>query len=185
MNTKSFYTMAALATLLGCASAFAQAPDSSNAMPAPSQIVYLPQLPSAADLAKAAPSQGVTIAQIIQTSDQLTVVYKLANGQTSAVAYRLLSAADAPSSQCPARCCPSTPAPAVAPPAAAVVYTTPAYLYHSPDYYYPYFGPVSVNLGFGWGWHGGGGWGGAAAAVFAAEHLVVSQCGRSESLRPN
>ena len=159
MNTKSFYTMAALATLLGCASAFAQAPDSSNAMPAPSQIVYLPQLPSAADLAKAAPSQGVTIAQIIQTSDQLTVVYKLANGQTSAVAYRLLSAADATAVVPGSVPVPSTPAPAVAPPAAAVVYTTPAYSYYSPYYYYPYFGPVSVNLGFGWGWHGGGGWG--------------------------
>jgi hypothetical protein len=166
MNTKRFFAVTALATLLGCGNAFAQATDSSNPMPAPNQIVYLPQLPSASDLAKAAPSQGVTIAQITQTSDQLTVVYKMANGQTNAVQYRLLSAADA-SAPVPASAVgvpvPSTPAPAVAvavaAPATATVYTAPAYpYYYNPYYYGPWYGPVAVSLGFGWGWHGGG-WG--------------------------
>jgi hypothetical protein len=167
MNTKSLTSAVALAALLGCSSAFAQATDSSSPMPAPNQIVYLPQLPAAADLAKAAPSQGVTIAQITQTSDQLTVVYKLTNGQTNAVQYRLLSAMDA-SAPVPASAVgvpvPSTPGPAVAiaAPSTAVVYTSPApaYPYYNDPYYYgPWYGPIGVSLGFGWGWHGGGGWG--------------------------
>lgn len=155
MNTKSIIAAVALATLVGGAGAFAQAPDTQNTTPAPNQVVYLPQLPGAADLVKAAPGQGVSIAQITQTSDQVTVVYKLANGQTNTVAYRLISAVE-----------PSNGAPAPAP-ATAVVYAQPAPVYpgyYAPDYYWPWYGPVRLDLGFGWGWRGGGwrggGWGG-------------------------
>jgi len=162
MNTKSIAAAVALATLLGAASAPAQTSDASNSTPTPNQIVYLPQLPGAAELAKSAPGQGVTIAQITQTSDQVTIVYKLANGQTSTVAYRLLSSVESTAAS------PSYPAAPVGPPsqppaapapAAAVVYTQASPVYYAPGYYWPWYGPVAVNLGFGWGWHGGGGWG--------------------------
>src|ERR1039458_4011873 len=166
MNTKVLAAVVALAALLGAASAFAQAANPENQAPAPNQVVYLPQLPGAADLARSAPGQGVTIAQITQTSDQVTVVYKLANGQTSTVAYRLLSAVES-SDSAPPYPAPSvalsTPAPAaVAPatavvyaqPAPAVVYGQPAPVYYAPDYYWPWYGPIAVNLGFGWGWRG-------------------------------
>lgn len=157
MNTKSIIAAVVLATGVGGATAFAQAPDSQNPAPAPSQIIYLPQLPAASQLARSAPAQGATVAQITQTSDQITVVYKLANGQTSAVEYKLLSAME-PAAQAPAG------APAAAVPATAVVYTqnVPVYpAYYGPDYgYWPWYGPVGINLGFGWGWRGGwgGGW---------------------------
>ncbi len=156
MNTKSIIAAVVLATGVGGASAFAQAPDPQNSTPAPNQIIYLPQLPAASELAKSAPAQGATVAQITQTSDQITVVYKLANGQTSAVEYKLLSAVE-PSAQAPSG------APAAPAPGPAVVYaqSVPVYpAYYGPDYYYwPWYGPVRVDLGFGWGWRGGG-WGG-------------------------
>lgn len=158
---------AALAALLGVASASAQTADQAIVTPAPNQVVYLPQLPGAGALAKAAPAQGMTIAQITQSSDQVTVVYQMANGQTNTVAYRLLSAVEG-SAAAPSN--PAAPvAPAYPPPAPAVVYTQPApAYYYSPGYYaWPWYGPVAVNLGFGWGWRGGwggggwrGGWGG-------------------------
>jgi hypothetical protein len=158
MNTKSIIAAVVLATGVGGAGAFAQPSDSQNPAPPPSQIIYLPQLPAASELAKSAPAQGVTVAQITQTSDQITVVYKLANGQTNAVEYKLLSAVE-PSTQLPAG------APAGPAPTTAVVYaqTVPVYpAYYGPDYgYWPWYGPVRVDLGFGWGWGSGwrgGGW---------------------------
>jgi len=163
-NTKCFAAAVALAATLIGSSAFAQSSDRVNTTPTPNQVVYLPQLPGPGELAKAAPAQGVTIAQITQSSDQVTVVYKLANGQTNTVAYRLLSAADSPAMppyQASSAAVPSQPAPVGAPPTSTVIYTQAAPVYYAPDpYYWPWYGPpVAVGIDWGWGWHGGG-WGG-------------------------
>lgn len=122
----------------------------STQAPAPNQIIYLPQLPTAAALANAAVAQGVTVEQINQTNTQITVVYKYSNGQTNTICYQLLSAMQ------------TAPAPATAPTVAVpatttVVYARPAY-YYDPFYdpWWPWFAPVSVSLGFGF--HGGGGY---------------------------
>jgi hypothetical protein len=119
-----------------------------NPTPTPSQIIYLPQLPSATALANAAASQGIGVEQINQTSTQITVVYKYSNGQTNAICYQLLSAAAA------------APVPAGAttvpvPAQATVIYERPAPVYYYDPFYYPwpYFAPFSVSLGFGF--HGG------------------------------
>jgi hypothetical protein len=102
-------------------------------------------------LANAAAAQGVAVAQINQTSSQITVVYKYSNGQTNTICYQLLSAAAA------------APMPAGAPTVAVPASTTVIYERASPAYYYdpfyypwPWFSPVSVSLGFGF--HGGGGY---------------------------
>jgi hypothetical protein len=151
-----------LATALFSTAAFAQntvASASIAATPTPNEVVYVPQLPSAAELTKAAAAQGVTVEQINQTSSQITVVYKYSNGQVNTVAYQPLSAADASAVPMPTTAAPGTVAAA---PATTVVYqTAPGYYY---DYPYPYYG-----YGYGWGWyppvaigvgigfHGGGG----------------------------
>jgi hypothetical protein len=159
-----------LATALFGTAAFAQntvsvsAPTSS---PTPNEVVYVPTLPSVADLTKAATAQGITVEQINQTSSQITAVYKYANGQVSTVAYQPLSAAEASAIPMP-----TTPAPAVGTvaPATTVVYQTagPGYYY---DYPYPYgyygygwYPPVSIGLGFGF--HGGGGFRGGFGGRF-------------------
>ena len=131
--------------------------------PAPNQIIYIPQLPSAGALANAAAAQGVAVAQINQTSSQITVVYKYSNGQTNTICYQLLSAAVA----APAIAGPTT---AAVPAQTTVIYGTPAPAYYYDPYYYPWpwFAPVAVSLGFGFhggyygGYYGGyhGGWGG-------------------------
>jgi len=128
-----------------------------NPAPTPNQIVYLPQLPSATALANAAVAQGVSVEQINQTSNQITVVYKYSNGQTNTICYQLLSAAVA----APAIAGPTTVA---VPAQTTVIYGTPAPGYYYDPYYYgypwPWFAPVAVSLGFGfhgggWGYHGG------------------------------
>ena len=96
MKTNKFAIAAIVAAALGTA-ALAQAPAAPAATPgvaAPNEIVYVPQLPSAAELTKAAAAQGVTITQIDQTSTQITVTYKYTNGYVNTVSYQPLSAAD-------------------------------------------------------------------------------------------
>ena len=127
--------------------------------PAPNEVVYVPQLPSAAELSKAAAAQNVTIAQIDQTNSQVTVTYKYSNGAVNTVSYQPLANAENGT----AVPMPSSPAPA-ATAGTTVVYTTttapaPAYYYDYPYYgygYYPWgwYPPVSIGLGFGF--HGGG-----------------------------
>jgi hypothetical protein len=121
-------------------------------MPTPNQIIYIPQLPNPGELANAAAAQGISVEQINQTSTQITVVYKYANGQTNTICYQLLSAAGA----APAVASATTVVPATT----TVVYAAPAptYYYNDPyRYSWPWFAPVSIGLGFdlGRGFHGG------------------------------
>ena len=120
----------------------------------PNQIVYAPRLPSATDLTTAAAAQGLTVDKIEQTSNQITAVYRYANGQTNVVAYLVLPPAGATARVVAT---PATPPP-------TVVYDTapqtvyyddygPAYYPYYPYYWYP---PVSVRLGLGFGYRYGG-----------------------------
>jgi hypothetical protein len=126
--------------------------------PAPSQVVYVPQLPTAQELTNAASAQGVEVIAIADDRSQVTVTYKLKNGQTNTVGYQLLPAAQAGANQTVVL--PTTPAPAVVYQTAAaprvVYYTRPSYY---PDYvYYPsryWYSPVSLSLGIGLGYYGG------------------------------
>lgn len=128
--------------------------------PAPNQIIYIPQLPNPAELANAAAAQGVSVQQINQTSNQITVVYKYANGQTNIICYQLLSAVGTAPAVAPAGAQVTTVAPST-----TVVYASPApaYYYYDPyGYYWPWYGPVSIGLGFnfGYGHYYGGHFGG-------------------------
>jgi hypothetical protein len=151
----AFLTSAAVAqtTIQTLAPATTASPASPT--PAPNQTIYVPRLPSPAELTNVASAQGFTVDRIDQTNAQITVVYRYANGQTNTVAYQLLPAAGT------APAMPSTPAPVVTVPATTtVVYTAPAptYYYYDP-YYYPWrywYPPVSLSFGFGY-YHGGGG----------------------------
>ena len=159
MKTKSCIIAAVLAAAFTTG---ARAQDPATAAAAPNEIIYVQQLPSPSELTGGATAGGVTIAKIDQTSDQITVVYKYANGQTNTVAYRPMSAAGsaAATAAVPA----TTPAPAVSSAAPTVVYTAPApvYYYYPSSYYYPdyypwiWYPPVSLHVGFGFhDFHGG------------------------------
>jgi hypothetical protein len=130
-----------LATALFSTAAFAQnTVASATATPTPNEVVYVPQLPSVADLTKAAAAQGVTVEQINQTSGQITVVYKYSNGQVNTVAYQPLSAAEAS----------AVPMPATSAPGAVAVAPTTTVVYEGSPYYYGYPYPY---YGYGWGWY--------------------------------
>jgi hypothetical protein len=150
-TNKCIATAILSAALLGTA-AFAQS--SPSAAPAPNEVVYVPTLPSVADLTKAAAAQNVTVQQINQTSGQITVVYKYANGQVTTVAYQPLSAAENSALTAPAVA--AADVPATAAPATVVYTTAPAYYYAPYPYYYGWgwYPPVSIGLGFGF--RGGG-----------------------------
>jgi hypothetical protein len=177
MKTNPILHAVVLATTLLVTGAAAQTPSPTppadatplvGPMPTPNQIIYIPQLPNPAELANAAVAQGISVEQINQTSAQITVVYKYANGQTNTICYQLLSAAGA----APAMAAPAvaTPVTTVVPSATTVIYTTPApsYYYYDPyRYSWPWFAPISIGLGFdiGHGFRGGyggfrGGYGG-------------------------
>jgi hypothetical protein len=123
-------------------------------MPTPNQIIYIPQLPNPGELANAAVAQGISVEQINQTSTQITVVYKYANGQINTICYQLLSTAGAAPAVAPT-------AMTVVPATTTVVYATPAptYYYYDPyRYSWPWFAPISIGLGFDLGhgfYHGG------------------------------
>lgn len=127
----------------------------SQSAPAPSQVIYSPRLPSAAELTNVASAQGLAVEQITQTSSQVTAVYKNAAGQLSTVAYQLLPTATAPATTVVT---PSAPPTVVYQTAPRVVY----YRSYDPYYYDPfwprYYPPVSLSFGFGysrgWGGHG-------------------------------
>jgi hypothetical protein len=173
MKTNSILTAIVLTTTLATTAAIAQPtspaiPEAApavvvNPTPTPNQVIYLPQLPNPTALANAAAAQGVSVEQINQMSNQITVVYKYSNGQTNTICYQLLSAAVA----APAIAGPTT---AAVPAQTTVIYGTPAPAYYYDPYYYPWpwFAPVAVSLGFGFhggyygGYYGGyhGGWGG-------------------------
>jgi len=181
MNTNSIIATAALTTALFATGTFAQTTETAAApaanqtpapaaaispaspMPAPNSIIYIPRLPTPAELSGAATAQGLTIAKMEQTSDRITVVYQYANGQMNTVSYQLLGSAGV----APTPVASATPTPtAVVPATSTVVYTAPAY-YGDPYYYgygwgWPWYAPVTVGLGFGFhtGHFYGGHWGG-------------------------
>jgi hypothetical protein len=133
-----------------------------QAATAPNEVIYLPTLPTAADLIHAAAaSRGVAIQKIDQTSSQITVVYKFDNGQINTISYQLIAAGD--SGAVPVASASGVPAPAT--PAPTVVYQTyPGPYYYAaaapyPGYYWPdyWLAPLAVGLdiGFRGGYHGG------------------------------
>jgi hypothetical protein len=157
MKTNLFITTVVLTTVLLAAGAVAQTADQTappttvspaGPMPAPDQIIYIPRLPNPTELANAAAAQGLTIEMMAQTSAQITVVYKHADGQTSTVAYQLLPAAGAPAAS-PATTTVVPTAPAT------VVYATPAPAYYYDPFYWPgpWFAPVAFDIGIGYGYH--------------------------------
>jgi hypothetical protein len=128
------------------------------AAPAPSQTIFSSRLPTPLELTNAAASQGLGIDRIEQTSSQVIVVYKYADGQTKAVAYQLLPGASGTAVTAAAPTVEVVAAPA---PAAIYYEAAPRVIYYDPVYYpYAYgrgwYPPVSLNLGLGFGFRGGG-----------------------------
>ena len=122
------------------------------------QIVYTPQLPSAAEITSAATAQGLTVERIVQTQNQVVAFYRNASGQTSNVAYQSLLPAG--TAAAPA----ATPHVVVTSPPPTVVYqpAPPRVVYYDyPSYYYsrPWYPPVSFSFGLGYhrGYHHHGG----------------------------
>ena len=122
MKTHKFTAAALLAAAALGTAAFAQSPAVSaapaapaappvSAAPAVNETVYVPQLPSAEELTKAATAQGVTVTRISQSASQVTITYQYPNGQINTVAYQPLSNADASLTTAPAGVpMPSSPA---------------------------------------------------------------------------
>jgi hypothetical protein len=171
---KSFLLTAILAVPLLAAGARAQAQQSTAAVvtpsspapavaqaapAAPNQVIYVPRLPTAAELSNAAAaSSGVSVERIEQSSAQISITYKYTNGQTNTVAYQLLPAGN-PTAQPQTTVVQTAPAPTVVytPPPRVIYYEEPVYY---PRYYYPYYPPVSFSFGFSHGYghrHYGGG----------------------------
>ena len=158
MKTNPCFAAVVLSTAFLASGAVAQTSDQtpppaatatvSSPTPAPNTIIYIPQLPNPTELANAAAAQGLVIEKIVQTSAQIIVVYKYANGQINTVAYQLLPVAGT--------------APATT---TTVVYASPApaYYYEPYPYYdpWPWFAPVAFSVGIGYhgGWGSHGGWG--------------------------
>jgi hypothetical protein len=166
MKTKlipAFLLTAGLLALGAQAQTAAPAADAA-AVPTPSRVIYSPRLPSPGELTNVASAQGISVEKIDQTAAQITVTYKLANGQLNTVAYQLLPSAGSPA-QSPAAttvAVPASAAPTVVYSQAAptVVYTQPypySYYYAGDPYYYPwgFYGPLAVGVGLGFGFHGG------------------------------
>jgi hypothetical protein len=161
MKLKILGSILALAAIgLVTTGAYAQTPTPTTPPPAPTELVYLPQLPTVAMLIANAKAEGATIVKIDQKGSQTDVTYKDANGQVNVVSYQLLPAAEAGAAQATAG------APVPTPPPTVVYRAGPQPIYYGDPYYYgdyyPYYWwpAVSVGLGFGW-YHGWGGhWGG-------------------------
>jgi hypothetical protein len=166
MKNKLFSAFLLTAGLLALgAQAQTAAPAADAVAPAPSRIIYAPRLPSPVELTNVAAAQGIGVEKIDQTATQITVTYKLANGQLNTVAYQLLPTAASPGQSTVAAgtvAVPASPAPAVVytQAAPAVVYTQPypySYYYAADPYYSPwgFYGPLAVGIGLGFGFHGG------------------------------
>ena len=114
----------------------------------PSQVVYVPRLPTAQELTDVGNARGVQVDRIEQSAQQVTVAYKLPDGQTSVVAYVLLGSTTAP-----------VVAPTVAPAPTVIYQTAPRVVYY--DYGYAAYDPwiwyppvaFSVGVGFGHAYH--------------------------------
>jgi len=167
---KKIITTAMLAAGLFAAVSFADSTSPAPA-PAPTEVDYVNQLPDPNALANTVGPEGTKVSKIVQTASEITVTYSYSNGQAYAVTYRLLppagSKATTPAVTASTVPAPSTPAPTPVyyetSPGYTVVYEQPAPVYYYPayyGYYYPWYSPVSVHLGFGfrggWGFRGGG-----------------------------
>lgn len=143
------------------------APVVSESLPRPDRIIYSGQLPSVAQLTQTAKAQGLTVANITQTANEVAVTYRLQDNSTRTVSYQLLptnadgtAAVEPPPGNVAVAV---TPAPVqvveVTEPAPTVVYR---YRYADPFYYDPFYwgprAPVSVHLGFGFSSHRYGGY---------------------------
>jgi hypothetical protein len=174
MKTNPFFAAVVLSTAFLASGAVAQTSDQTpppaatatvaSPTPAPNTIIYIPQLPNPTELANAAAAQGLVIEKIVQTSAQIIVVYKYANGQTNTVAYQLLPVAGtAPATT--TTVVPATATTIVPATTATIVYASPspAYYYDPYPYYspWPWFAPVAFSVGIGYhgGWGSHGGWG--------------------------
>jgi len=173
MKTKpSFSLLAALAAASLTSGALAQTSSPAPAtpsteisattpLPTPNEIVYVPRLPTPADITKGAQVKSISVERISQTNSQVDVVYRTAEGKIDTTSYRLLAdAGTAGPTTTSSVAVPSSPAPAVAiagtTTPSTVVYTpAPATrVYYYPDYYYDYPGywypPVSFGIGIGY-----------------------------------
>lgn len=187
MKTSSLFPVALLAAVFAGSAAFAQdnPPAPAAAAPAPkapaagsltelptaNHLVYLAQLPSAADLTEGAAARGITITRIDQTKESIVVVYKYSDGRLDTFAYTLLSAANSPDRPLVAAGQPTTmPQSSVvytqSPPptttTTTIVYTSePETVYYRPRYVryydpaYDFWGPLALGVGIGWIGHGG------------------------------
>jgi hypothetical protein len=133
-----------------------QAPSGATTPTGVTQIVYTPQLPTAAELTNAAAAQNLTVERIVQTSNQVIAFYRTANGQPMNVAYQSLPPTGTPAagSAAPAVVV-TSPAPTVvsAPPRTVIYEPAPRVVYYDyPSYYYPrvWYPPVSLSFGFGY-----------------------------------
>lgn len=164
MKTKTFAVLAIIGAAGICSSAFAQVANGLQS-PTPSEIIYLPQLPPASELAKFAAARGMKIVSIHQTGSEEVAAYEMPGGQTRAVAYRVIASAGsetpalAPSPEPPAGQSASTVAAAPYAPGFNNPYgynVSPAYPNDTYDYldgYYDYLGY------YPWGWYPGAYWG--------------------------
>jgi hypothetical protein len=145
----------------------------------PDQVIYQAQLPDPSALAKTVAAHGIAIERIIQTSNQVTLVYRTADQRVHMVVYQLLPGAIASNTPAAPEDTPAAPAedsglnPAPAavsatitqPPGAVVlpaaspnvvyVDTEPAAYCYDP-FYYPWGWPGYVSFGFGLGYYNHG-----------------------------
>ena len=128
---------------------------------APTELVYLSQLPTPASLMQTAAAEGLTVTKIDQVNGETIVTYKYPDGRINTVSYQLLPAGEAgATATVPATT--AVPVPTAAPTTTVVYQTASPDVYYAPYYYangpayYPWgwYAPVGISLGFGFG-HGG------------------------------
>ena len=179
-KTSSLFPVALLAAVFAGSAAFAQnnppapaaaapapkalAVGSLTELPAANHLVYLAQLPSAADLTEGAAARGITITRIDQTKESIVVVYQYSDGRLDTFAYTLLSAANSSDRPRVADGQPTTmPQSSVVytqsppPNTTTIVYTSePETVYYRPRYVryyepaYDFWGPLALGVGIGW-----------------------------------
>lgn len=140
----------------GSAPTVVQAPNAAPNTGSPTQIVYTPKLPTAAELTNAAAAQGYTVERIVTTANQVVAFYRTSNGQATTVAYQALPPSGTTTTAAPVTAAPAPAVVVTAPPPTVVYETAPRVVYYDYPYYY---GPVwypSVSVGFGFrSYHGG------------------------------
>src|ERR1035437_9950889 len=98
MKSNKIIFTASLAAAALSAGAWAQP---ANVSTPPSEVIYLPQLPTPADLSQGAAAHGQTLGRIEQTGNRVIAVYNGPNGQTLTVDYELLPTQTAAPAQGP------------------------------------------------------------------------------------